>query len=77
MSTEQCVYFNSKAIPECALSQEFPKDCPTCEAYIPLKTSDRTPCEVWTRVMGYHRPTNNFNAGKLAEHKERKFYKEK
>lgn len=32
---------------------------------------DRTPCEVWTRVMGYHRPVHAFNAGKRAEHADR------
>ena len=37
----------------------------------------RTRCEVWTRVMGYHRPTSSFNAGKQAEHAERKFFSER
>lgn len=36
----------------------------------------RTPCAVWTRVMGYHRPTNSFNIGKQAEYKERVHFKE-
>jgi len=31
----------------------------------------RTRCEVWTRVMGYHRPVQNFNAGKKSEHYSR------
>ncbi len=26
--------------------------------------SKRTRCEVWTRVMGYHRPVSHFNTGK-------------
>ncbi len=39
--------------------------------------SDRTPCEVWTRVMGYHRPVSAFNPGKQAEHEERLHYEEK
>jgi hypothetical protein len=30
--------------------------------------SKRTRCEVWTRVMGYHRPVQNFNIGKKSEH---------
>ena len=38
--------------------------CPTC--------GWRT--EVWTRVMGYHRPVSAFNVGKKAEHAERCFY---
>ena len=28
---------------------------------IELKDSERQPCEVWTRVMGYHRPVQSFN----------------
>ncbi|WP_327358555.1 ribonucleoside triphosphate reductase [Streptomyces sp. NBC_01304] len=28
-------------------------------------------CEVWTRVMGYHRPVASFNIGKKGEHAER------
>ena len=41
-----------------------------------LKAEERTRCEVWTRVMGYHRPTTSFNKGKFSEHKERKFFTE-
>ena len=28
---------------------------------IVLKDSERQRCEVWTRVMGYHRPVQSFN----------------
>jgi hypothetical protein len=31
----------------------------------------RTKCIVYTRVMGYHRPVESFNVGKIGEHKER------
>ena len=41
-----------------------------------LKNEERTRCEVWTRVMGYHRPTTSFNKGKQSEHRERKFFVE-
>ena len=44
---------------------------------IELKPEQRTRCEVWTRVMGYHRPVTSFNPGKQAEFSERKFYDEK
>lgn len=37
----------------------------------------RTKCEVWTRVMGYHRPVSQFNIGKKSEHKERTHFQEK
>jgi len=41
-----------------------------------LKDEERTRCEVWTRVMGYHRPVASFNIGKKGEHAERRFFQE-
>ena len=41
-----------------------------------LKDEERTRCEVWTRVMGYHRPVTSFNKGKKSEHRERQFFVE-
>ncbi|MBU1089613.1 anaerobic ribonucleoside-triphosphate reductase [Patescibacteria group bacterium] len=38
--------------------------------------SHRTRCEVWTRVMGYHRPVANFNVGKKSEHYSRLHFSE-
>jgi hypothetical protein len=43
---------------------------------IELKDEERTRCEVWTRVMGYHRPVAAFNPGKQSEHAERTFFQE-
>lgn len=43
---------------------------------IALADAERQPCEVWTRVMGYHRPVASFNIGKKGEHCERRFYRE-
>jgi anaerobic ribonucleoside-triphosphate reductase-like protein len=43
---------------------------------ITLDDSERQPCEVWTRVMGYHRPVASFNIGKKGEHCERRFFRE-
>ncbi|WP_411145609.1 ribonucleoside triphosphate reductase [Streptomyces sp. x-80] len=40
--------------------------CPQCGAE----------CEVWTRVMGYHRPVSSFNIGKKGEHAERLPFRE-
>jgi hypothetical protein len=40
-----------------------------------LLDEERTECEVWSRVMGYHRPISSFNIGKKGEFKERKFFK--
>jgi hypothetical protein len=43
---------------------------------VELKADERTRCEVWTRVMGYHRPVSAFNAGKRSEHAERCHFNE-
>jgi len=40
------------------------------------QNAGRTRCEVWTRVMGYHRPVTHYNEGKKAEFYSRKFYQE-
>jgi len=42
-----------------------------------LCAEDRQRCEVWTRVMGYHRPVSSFNIGKQGEHAERRFFAER
>ncbi len=41
--------------------------CPQCAAA----------CEIWTRVMGYHRPVSSFNKGKQGEFSERVFFEER
>ncbi len=41
-----------------------------------LKAEERQRCEVWTRVMGYHRPVSEFNPGKKGEHYERTHFEE-
>ena len=33
-------------------------------------------CEVYSRVVGYYRPTSTWNKGKLQEYKERVTFKE-
>ena len=43
---------------------------------ITLNDDERQRCEVWTRVMGYHRPVASFNIGKKGEHGERCFFRE-
>lgn len=43
---------------------------------VALDDSERQPCEVWTRVMGYHRPVASFNSGKQGEYYERRFFRE-
>ena len=46
-----------------------------------MKTTDnlknqRTKCEIYTRVMGYHRPVSSFNIWKKSEFYSRKYFKE-
>ena len=43
---------------------------------IELNDRERTRCEIWTRVMGYHRPVSAFNPGKKSEHAERTSFQE-
>lgn len=38
---------------------------------------ERTKCEIYTRVMGYHRPVSSFNIGKKSEFYSRNYFKEK
>ena len=40
------------------------------------KEVERTRCEIYTRVMGYHRPVTSFNIGKKAEFYSRNYFKE-
>jgi hypothetical protein len=42
----------------------------------PLSDAERQRCEVWTRVMGYHRPVASFNLGKQGEFAERLHFRE-
>lgn len=50
------------------LNGEHPT-CPRCAELDPAATP--VACEVWTRVMGYHRPVSSFNVGKKGEHAQR------
>jgi hypothetical protein len=36
----------------------------------------RTPCQVYTRVMGYLRPVSHYNTGKKSEFYSRKYFEE-
>lgn len=65
-----------------SLSLEDPKKMnatenpPALNPTFVLTDAERQPCEVWTRVMGYHRPVSSFNIGKKGEHQERRFFQE-
>jgi len=50
------------------LSGEHPF-CPHCG-------DEQQVCEVWTRVMGYHRPVSQYNHGKQGEHEQRRYFNE-
>lgn len=54
------------------LSGEHPT-CPRCAD----EGHGEVVCEVWTRVMGYHRPVSSFNIGKKGEHAERTPFQER
>lgn len=43
---------------------------------IVLDDAERQACEIWTRVMGYHRPVSSFNTGKKGEFYERTYFEE-
>ena len=49
---------------------------PTRLAAESLPEDQRQRCEVWTRVMGYHRPVSSFNTGKKGEFHERLHFEE-
>jgi len=38
---------------------------------------ERTKCEIWSRVVGYLRPINKWNEGKVSEFGDRKLFKTK
>lgn len=40
------------------------------------KEIQRTPCQVYTRVMGYLRPVSHYNIGKKSEFYSRKYFDE-
>jgi hypothetical protein len=40
------------------------------------KEIERTPCQVFTRVMGYLRPVSHYNIGKKSEFYSRKYFQE-
>ena len=42
-----------------------------------LADDERQRCEIWTRVMGYHRPVASFNIGKQGEFHERTCFTER
>jgi hypothetical protein len=67
-------------VPTCELGHDLSDaHCgAACGDYLPgLNQTERTRCEVWTRVMGYHRPVSAFNAGKAAEHADRRYFRER
>lgn len=48
--------------------------CPSCAGY--MADPSRQPCEVWSRVMGYHRPVSGWNPGKQQEYRDRVAFRE-
>lgn len=54
-----------------------PSRAETTPSPVVLKDEERQPCEIWTRVMGYHRPVSSFNRGKKGEFHERTYFTER
>ena len=48
----------------------------TDEQLLAEHSEERTKCTVYTRVMGYHRPVETFNAGTQGEFEERAHFEE-
>ena len=55
---------------------DFSKQIFLAPMSITLTDAERQPCEIWTRVMGYHRPMSSFNTGKKGEFLERTYFSE-
>jgi anaerobic ribonucleoside-triphosphate reductase len=68
MEGETCTTHHQGAVVTTAILKQAPQS---------PANSQRTRCEVWTRVMGYHRPVSSFNTGKQGEFNERRFFNEK
>ncbi len=76
-NTTPCANLIEREPPECAAGREFPGDCAECPEYFPgISEQERTRCEIWSRVMGYHRPVSAWNAGKQQEHADRVLFRE-
>nr|WP_127805717.1 anaerobic ribonucleoside-triphosphate reductase [Hydrogenophaga sp. NH-16] len=58
------------------MNASTPATVPAHAQDVALRDDERQSCEVWTRVMGYHRPVSSFNRGKQGEHAERRFFAE-
>ncbi len=56
--------------------QEIKGVVKTDEQLLQEHAAERTKCTVYTRVMGYHRPVETFNAGKQGEFEEREHFVE-
>ena len=44
--------------------------------HVSLRDDERQPCEVYSRVMGYHRPVDQWNIGKRQEWRDRVLFEE-
>ena len=56
--------------------QEIKAVVKTDEQILAEHEAERSKCTVYTRVMGYHRPVETFNAGKQGEFEEREHFVE-
>ena len=57
----------------CSIEQRVSDNDPGDDKY-QFHDSERTRCEVYSRVMGYHRPVSAWNIGKKQEFADRKYF---
>ena len=62
--------------PQSCVTTDHTRPAGPAATALTLRDDERQRCEVWTRVMGYHRPTSAFNTGKQGEFKERQYFTE-
>ena len=49
---------------------------PTANQIAGMSQEDKVPCEVYSRIVGYLRPVQNWNKGKKQEFLERETYRD-
>jgi hypothetical protein len=50
--------------------------CARAHLLAELDPGSRTRCEIYSRVMGYHRPVSAWNSGKQQEYRDRTQFRE-
>lgn len=59
---------DGRGIPEFLLTEEVAEEAAASDG------DARVPCEVWSRIVGYMRPVQNWNEGKQQEFEDRRTF---